>query len=97
MGTGVAEVGGMTTSYQAVEEPFELSCLHVEDAAIARAVRKLVARTCGREKVIVLVSSGEVTLAGVVSERWMQLEIEHAALHVRGVRSVVSRLRSREH
>jgi osmotically-inducible protein OsmY len=88
----------MTTSYQApVEEPFELSCLHSEDAAIARAVRKLVARTCGREPVVVIADGGEVTLTGEVSERWMQLEIEHAALHVRGVRSVVSRLRAPEH
>lgn len=85
----------MTTSYQAVEEPFELTCLHADDAAIARAVRKITAQTCGREKVVVIVANGEVTLTGEVSERWMQLEIEHAALHVRGVHAVVSRLRAR--
>jgi osmotically-inducible protein OsmY len=88
----------MNTSHEALlEEPFELSCLHADDAAIARAVRKITAQTCGREKVVVIVADGEVTLTGEVSERWMQLEIEHAALHVRGVRSVVSRMRARDH
>ena len=88
----------MTTSYEAwVEEPFELSCLHAGDADIEDEVYEIVATTCADANVIVLVAHGEVTLTGTVAERWMQLEIEHAALHVRGVRSLVSRLRARDH
>ena len=88
----------MTTSYEApVEEPFELSCLHAGDADIEDEVHELVESTCGRANVVVLVAHGEVTLTGAVPERWMQLEVEHAVLHVRGVRSVVSRLRARAH
>ena len=88
----------MTTSYEAmVEEPFELSCLHAGDADIEDEVNEIVAATCGDARVHVLVAHGEVTLTGAVAERWMQLEIEHAALHVRGVHSVVSRLRARDH
>ena len=84
----------MTTSYEfpVVEEPFELRCLHAGDADIEDEVYEIVATTCGHTNVIVLVAHGEVYLTGVVAERWMQLEIEHAALHVRGVRSLVSRL-----
>ena len=97
-GTRVALVEGMTTSYEApVEEPFELSCLHAGDADIEDAVHEIVAATCGEANVIVLVDQGRVTLSGAVPERWIQLEIEHAALHVRGVRSLVSRLRAPDH
>lgn len=88
----------MTTSYEApVEEPFVLSRRHVADAEIEDEVQEIVAWTCDAANVVVLVSDGEVTLTGVVPERWMLLEIEHAALHVRGVRGLVSRLRAREH
>ena len=87
----------MTTSYEApIEEPFELSCLHASDADIEDEVHEIIARNCGETNVVVLVDRGRVTLTGVVPERWMQLEVEHAALHVRGVRSLVSRLRARE-
>ncbi len=75
-----------------LEEPFELSRPRAADRDIAAAVRKIVAVACDCLNVDVLVASGEVTLTGSVPERWMQLEIEHAALHVRGVRSVVSRI-----
>jgi osmotically-inducible protein OsmY len=89
-------VGIMTTSYEAsLEEPFELSCLHAGDADIEDEVYEIVTATSGDSSVVVLVSQGRVTLSGVVAERWMQLEIEHRALHVRGVRSLVSRLRTR--
>ena len=88
----------MTTSYEAsVEEPFELSRLHAGDADIEDEVHEIVAQTCPRANIVVLVARGEVTLTGSVPERWMQLEIEHATLHVRGVHSVVSRLRARDH
>ena len=88
----------MTTSYEApVEEPFELSCLHAGDADIEDEVYEIVATTCAEASVIVLVDHGRVTLTGAVPERWMQLEIEHSALHVRGVRSLVSRIRARDH
>jgi osmotically-inducible protein OsmY len=88
----------MTTSYEApVEEPFELSCLHAGDADIEDEVYEIVATMCGGDtNVVVLVDQGRVTLTGMVPERWMLLELEHAALHVRGVRSLVSRLRSPE-
>ena len=87
----------MTTSYEAsAEEPFILSRRHVADADIEDEVHEIVAWTCDAANVVVLVSDGEVTLTGVVPQRWMQLEIEHAALHVRGVRSLVSRLHARE-
>ncbi len=87
----------MTTSYEAsVEEPFELRCLHAGDPDIEDEVYEIVTRTCGHSNVVVLVSQGRVTLTGTVAERWMQLELEHAALHVRGVRSLVSRLRASE-
>jgi osmotically-inducible protein OsmY len=97
-GTAVAEVARMTTSYETpIEEPFELSCLHAGDADIEDEVHEIVASTCGGVNVVVLVARGDVTLTGAVRERWMQLEVEHAVLHVRGVRSVVSRLRARPH
>ena len=39
---------------------------------------------------MVVVENGEVTLAGRVPERWMQLEIEHDCLQVEGVKMLVS-------
>ena len=86
----------MTTSYS-IEEPFELRCLHADDAAIEDEVRTIVATTCDGANVVVLVDQGRVTLTGVVPERWMQVELEHAALHLRGVRSLVSRLHAPDH
>jgi osmotically-inducible protein OsmY len=86
---------GMATPYKAfVEEPFELRCLHVADADIEDEVREIVATTCDGADIVVLVEQGRVTLTGEVPERWMLLEIEHAALHARGARSLVSRLRA---
>jgi osmotically-inducible protein OsmY len=74
-------------------EPFQLSRVHAADRDIEVAVRKIATAITRGENVDVFVTDGEVTLSGFLSERWMQLEVEHAALHVRGVRSVVSRIR----
>jgi osmotically-inducible protein OsmY len=88
-------MGIMTTSYEgSLEEPFELRCLHAGDADIEDEVYEIIARTCGDASIVVLVDQGRITLTGEVPERWMQLEVEHAALHVRGVRSLVSRVRA---
>jgi osmotically-inducible protein OsmY len=75
-------------------EPFELRRKHRDDPRILRDVRAALAGVLGEaaRNLVVLVDNGEVTLAGRVAERWMQLEIEHAALHVEGVRDVVSRV-----
>ena len=76
-------------------EPYALSSR--TDAAILRDVRRALyqASDLDLRSVDITVDDGEVTLDGSVPERWMQLEIEHAALHVRGVRDVVSRITSR--
>jgi len=77
------------------EEPFELVRRHdPNDARILRDVRTLLAGVLGSEarNLVVLVENGELTLVGRVAERWMQLEIEHGALHVEGVRHVASRV-----
>jgi len=76
-------------------EPFELKRKHrPDDLRILRDVRAVLAGVLGEgaRNLVVMVENGEVTLAGRVSERWQQLEIEHAALHVEGVRDVVSRV-----
>lgn len=80
------------------EEPFLLR-RHPQDSALARDVRAMLAGTLGSEarNLVVLVEEGTVTLAGRVSERWMQLEIEHEALHLDGVSAVVSHLSSPKH
>ena len=76
-------------------EAFEL-CSR-SDAAILRDVRRALHREAGLDLrgILVAVVDCEVTLDGTVPERWMQLEIEHLALHVHGVRDVVSHLTSR--
>ena len=80
------------------EEPFLLR-RRPEDATLARDVRAMLAGTLGSEarNLVVLVEDGTVTLAGRVSERWMQLEIAHEALHLEGVRGVVSHVSSPKH
>jgi len=79
---------------ETVAEQFELTPRQRADATILRDVRAVLAGILGSEarNLVVLVADGEVTLAGRVSERWMQLEIEYEALHVPGVRDVVSRV-----
>lgn len=85
----------MVTSYDGWQaEPFELTRKRREDPRILRDVRAVLAGILGADarNLVVLVEEGVVTIAGRVPERWMQLELEHASLHVEGVRSVVSRV-----
>ena len=75
------------------DEPYEQ---RFHDDLILRAVERTLSRldidATVMERVDVDVLDREVLLEGTVPERWMQLDIEHACLHVTGVRDVVSHL-----